>query len=118
MRWLLYRYGDKLPAIDIFVCTADPKIEPPTMVINTVLSAMSYNCPPEKLSIFLSDDGGSEFTFYALMEASQFSKHWIPFSKKFRVEPRSPAAYFSQNFNHQDSTLAQEEWLATKVTVP
>ncbi|KAF5950407.1 hypothetical protein HYC85_012400 [Camellia sinensis] len=107
-------YGDKLPAIDIFVCTADPKIEPPTMVINTVLSALSYNYPPEKLSIFLSDDGGSEFTFYALMEASQFSKHWIPFSKKFRVEPRSPAAYFSQNFNHQDSTLAQEEWLATK----
>ncbi|KAL7186770.1 hypothetical protein ACSBR2_028486 [Camellia fascicularis] len=111
---LITRYGDKLPAIDIFVCTADPKIEPPTMVINTVLSAMSYNYPPEKLSIYLSDDGGSEFTFYALMEASQFSKHWIPICKKFRVEPRSPAAYFSQNFNHQDSTLAQQEWLATK----
>ena len=24
--------------MDIFVCTADPEIEPPTMVINTVLS--------------------------------------------------------------------------------
>ncbi|KAL7186772.1 hypothetical protein ACSBR2_028488 [Camellia fascicularis] len=110
---LITRYGDKLPAVDIFVCTADPKIEPPTMVINTVLSVMSYNYPPEKLSIYLSDDSGSEFTFYALMEASQFSKHWIAFCKKFRVEPRSPAAYFSQNFNQQDPKLA-EEWLATK----
>ncbi|KAI7981488.1 Cellulose synthase-like protein E6 [Camellia lanceoleosa] len=99
--------------VDIFVCTADAKIEPPTMVINTVLSVMSYNYPPEKLSIYLSDDGGSEFTFYALMEASQFSKHWIPFCKKFRVEPRSPTAYFSQNFNKQDPKLT-EEWLATK----
>ncbi|KAI8015469.1 Cellulose synthase-like protein E6 [Camellia lanceoleosa] len=90
------RYGDKLPAVDIFVCTADAKIEPPTMVINTVLSVMSYNYPPEKLSIYLSDDGGSEFTFYALMEASQFSKHWIPFCKKFRVEPRSLDFLFSE----------------------
>ncbi|KAI7994871.1 Cellulose synthase-like protein E2 [Camellia lanceoleosa] len=29
------------------------------------------------------------------------------------VEPRSPAAYFSQNFNKQDPKLT-EEWLATK----
>ncbi|KAF5949118.1 hypothetical protein HYC85_015075 [Camellia sinensis] len=113
---LITRYGDKLPAVDIFVCTADAEIEPPTMVINTVLSVMSYDYPPEKLSIYLSDDGGSEFTFYALMEASQFSKHWIPFCKKFRVEPRSPAAYFSQNFNQQDPKLA-EEWLATKILI-
>ncbi|GLT65509.1 hypothetical protein SLA2020_379390 [Shorea laevis] len=32
------RYDDKaLPGVDIFVCTADPVMEPPTMVINTVL---------------------------------------------------------------------------------
>ena len=45
-------------------------MEPPTMVISTVLSAMPYNYPPEKLSVYVSDDGGSEFTFYALLEAS------------------------------------------------
>ena len=111
-----YRYENKLPAVDIFVCTADPKIEPPTLVINTVLSVLSYNYPPEKLSIYLSDDGGSEFTFYALLEASQFSKHWIPFCKKFKVEPRSPPAYFVQNSNPQDTTFTQE-WLAIKVWV-
>ncbi|KAF5176253.1 Cellulose synthase-like protein e6, partial [Thalictrum thalictroides] len=67
------------------------------MVINTVLSVMAYNYPTEKLSVYLSDDGGSDLTFYALLEASEFSKQWIPFCKNFNIEPRSPAAYFSTN---------------------
>ncbi|KAI8553033.1 hypothetical protein RHMOL_Rhmol06G0313900 [Rhododendron molle] len=110
---LINRYGDKLPAVDIFVCTADPTMEPPTMVISTVLSVMSYNYPPDKLSVYLSDDGGSEFTFHALLEASRFSKHWIPFCKKFSVEPRSPLAYFAQNSKPEDPKVAKE-WLAIK----
>ncbi|KAF9611339.1 hypothetical protein IFM89_030128 [Coptis chinensis] len=89
------RFEDKLPGVDIFVCTADATIEPPMMVINTVLSVMAYNYPSEKLSVYLSDDGGSDLTFYALLEASHFAKHWIPFCKNFNIEPRSPAAYFS-----------------------
>ncbi|PIA26455.1 hypothetical protein AQUCO_09300036v1 [Aquilegia coerulea] len=92
---LSHRYEDKLPGVDIFVCTADPTIEPPMMAINTVLSVMAYNYPTEKLSVYLSDDGGSDLTFYALLEASEFSKYWLPFCKKFNIEPRSPAAYFS-----------------------
>ncbi|XP_010252795.1 PREDICTED: cellulose synthase-like protein E6 [Nelumbo nucifera] len=92
---LSQRYENELPSIDVFVCTADPTIEPPTMVINTVLSVMAYDYPPEKLNVYLSDDGGSDLTFYALLEASHFSKYWLPFCKKFKVEPRSPAAYFS-----------------------
>lgn len=91
----IYRYEKELPGVDIFVCTADPTVEPPIMVINTVLSVMAYDYPPEKLSVYLSDDGGSELTFYALLEASLFSKHWISYCKKYRVEPRSPAAYFT-----------------------
>ncbi|KAK9734961.1 hypothetical protein RND81_04G174100 [Saponaria officinalis] len=88
------RYEDELPKVDIFVCTADPTIEPPLMVINTVLSVMAYDYPPEKLSVFLSDDGGSILTFHALFEASLFSKDWLPYCRKYKVEPRSPAAYF------------------------
>ncbi|KAL2473126.1 Cellulose synthase-like protein E1 [Forsythia ovata] len=107
------RYEDKLPAIDIFVCTADPILEPPSMAINTVLSVMAYNYPPEKLSVYLSDDGGSELTFYALLEASKFSKYWIPFCKKFAVEPRSPEAYFALNIDLNDSVFAQE-WFSIK----
>ncbi|XP_060673780.1 cellulose synthase-like protein E6 isoform X1 [Ziziphus jujuba] len=103
-----YRYEDKLPGVDIFVCTADPIMEPPTLAINTVLSAMSYNYPPEKLSIYLSDDAGSEFTFYALLEASHFSKYWIPFCKRFKVEPRSPGGYFDLDSSMQDNGFGQE----------
>ncbi|KAF6163726.1 hypothetical protein GIB67_036186 [Kingdonia uniflora] len=71
------------------------KIEPPILAINTVLSVMAYNYLPEKLSVYLSDDGGSDLTFYTLLKASVFFKQWIPFCKKFNIEPRSPAAYFS-----------------------
>ncbi|KAG7988537.1 hypothetical protein I3843_03G191500 [Carya illinoinensis] len=91
---LSIRYEEALPDIDIFVCTADPMIEPPAMVINTVLSVMAYDYPPQKLNVYLSDDGGSDLTFYAMVEALSFSKIWLPFCKKFKVEPRSPEAYF------------------------
>lgn len=97
-----------MPGVDIFICTADPKMEPPTLVINTVLSVLSYNYPTEKLSVYLSDDGGSEFTFYALLEASRFAKYWIPFCKKFNVEPRSPEAYFALHSDVRDIKYGQE----------
>ncbi|KAJ7963605.1 Cellulose synthase [Quillaja saponaria] len=112
---LSHRYENKLPAVDIFVCTADPKLEPPSLVINTVLSVMFYNYPPNKLSVYLSDDGGSELTFYALLEASSFSKHWIPFCKKFMVEPRSPEAYFAKLHSENDSKHAQERLAIKKL---
>ncbi|KAL9316753.1 hypothetical protein ACSQ67_017754 [Phaseolus vulgaris] len=82
----------------------DAVVEPPMMVINTVLSVMAYDYPAEKLSVYLSDDGGSDVTFYALLQASSFAKHWIPFCKRFKVEPRSPAAYF----NTVGSTKSQD----------
>lgn len=108
------RYGDNLPGVDVFVCTADPTVEPPILVVNTVLSVMSYNYPSHKLAVYLSDDRGSVLTFYALLEASFFSKHWIPFCKKIMVEPRSPEAYFAQTKCPEDQNHARE-WLAVKV---
>lgn len=102
------RYEKGLPAVDIFVCTADPVIEPPIMVVNTVLSVMAYDYPQEKLGVYLSDDAGSELTFYALLEASHFSKHWIPYCKKFKIEPRSPAVYFSLTSHLHDADQAKE----------
>ncbi|KAF8391684.1 hypothetical protein HHK36_023993 [Tetracentron sinense] len=106
-------YEKELPGVDIFVCTADPTIEPPIMVINTVLSVMAYDYPPEKLSVYLSDDGCSDLTFFALLEASHFSKQWLPFCKKFQVEPRSPAAYFSTTSKPLDPIQANE-WASIK----
>uniref|UniRef100_A0A1J3DDT0 Cellulose synthase-like protein E1 n=1 Tax=Noccaea caerulescens TaxID=107243 RepID=A0A1J3DDT0_NOCCA len=102
------RYGSNLPKLDVFVCTADPVIEPPLMVVNTVLSVAALDYPPDKLAVYLSDDGGSELTFYALAEAAEFAKIWVPFSKRFNVEPRSPAAYLSSKANGIDSAAAEE----------
>ncbi|KAK9269530.1 hypothetical protein L1049_001306 [Liquidambar formosana] len=104
----MMRFENDLPGVDIFVCTADPVIEPPMMVINTVLSVMAYDYPPEKLSIYLSDDGGSDLTFYALLEASHFCKYWIPYCNKFKVEPRSPAAYFISLSDQVDANQAED----------
>ncbi|XP_030968061.1 cellulose synthase-like protein E6 isoform X3 [Quercus lobata] len=112
---LSHRYEKALPGIDIFVCTADPVIEPPVMVINTVLSVMAYDYPPEKLSVYLSDDGCSDLTFYAMLEASRFSKIWLPFCKKFKVEPRSPEAYFRTAVEPLGETVLAKERSTVKM---
>ncbi|KAE8707778.1 Cellulose synthase-like protein E1 [Hibiscus syriacus] len=109
------RYDDEaLPGVDIFVCTADPRLEPPAMVISTVLSLMAYDYPPQKLSVYLSDDGGSSLTFYALLEASRFARLWLPFCRKLKVEPRSPEAYFQVTPEPVDDPAIANEWLTIK----
>ena len=111
------RYEKSLPRVDIFVCTADPEKEPAMMVINTVLSVMAYDYPFEKLSVYLSDDAASDITFYALLEAAEFAKHWLPFCKRFNVEPRSPSAYFRSvaSTTSLDDYGQAEEFVAIKV---
>ncbi|KAL8238874.1 hypothetical protein R6Q59_015441 [Mikania micrantha] len=85
------------PAIDIFICTADPYKEPPINVVNTALSLMAYDYPPEKISVYVSDDGGSELTLFAFMEAAKFAECWLPFCRDNNVMDRCPEAYFSSN---------------------
>eukprot|EP00262_Sarcandra_glabra_P021204 TRINITY_DN8826_c0_g1_i5.p1 TRINITY_DN8826_c0_g1~~TRINITY_DN8826_c0_g1_i5.p1 ORF type:complete len:330 (-),score=49.88 TRINITY_DN8826_c0_g1_i5:1196-2185(-) len=86
----------KLPAIDVFICTADPKKEPPIGVMNTVLSAMSLDYPSEKLTVYLSDDAGSPLTWYAIRQAFSFAGSWLPFCRKNEIQCRCPEAYFSK----------------------
>ncbi|KAK3010016.1 hypothetical protein RJ639_010979 [Escallonia herrerae] len=114
---LYQRYEEVLPSIDVFVCTADPHVEPPLMVINTVISLMAYNYPPEKLNIYLSDDSGSDLMFYALLEASRFSVHWLPFCRKLKIEPRSPAAYFATVSEPTNDPAIANEWSSMKVYI-
>ncbi|KAG6487612.1 hypothetical protein ZIOFF_056202 [Zingiber officinale] len=72
---------DGLPSIDVFVCTADPRREPPASVASTALSAMAFDYPTDRLSVYLSDDGGSAVTLFAFMEAARFARYWLPFCK-------------------------------------
>ncbi|CAA3028931.1 cellulose synthase G3 [Olea europaea subsp. europaea] len=93
------------PAMDIFICTADPYKEPPINVVNTALSVMAYDYPTEKLSIYLSDDGGSELTLFAFMEAAEFARIWLPFCRENNIIERCPDAYFSSNYAQNPKTL-------------
>jgi len=86
---------DKLPPIDVFMCTADPNKEPTVEVMNTVLSAMALDYPPEKLHVYLSDDGGSPLTLHGMRESWRFAKWWLPFCRKHGITTRCPHAYFS-----------------------
>ncbi|XP_021846318.1 cellulose synthase-like protein D3 [Spinacia oleracea] len=84
-----------LPGIDIFVSTADPEKEPPLVTSNTILSILASDYPVEKLSCYVSDDGGSLLTFEAMAEAASFAHMWVPFCRKHNIEPRNPDSYFS-----------------------
>ncbi|KAJ4969098.1 hypothetical protein NE237_015799 [Protea cynaroides] len=86
---------DKLSAVDVFICTADPTKEPTLEVMNTVVSAMSLDYPPEKLSVYLSDDAGSPLTLFALHEAASFASSWVPFCRKYRIDTICPDAFLS-----------------------
>lgn len=83
-----------LPELDIFICTADPWKEPPIGVVNSALSVMAYDYPPEKLSVYVSDDGGSDLTLFAFVEAAAFARHWLPYCRDNGLLQRAPHAYF------------------------
>ncbi|KAK9144985.1 hypothetical protein Sjap_004888 [Stephania japonica] len=85
------------PRLDVFICTADPYKEPPLSVVNTALSVMAYEYPMDKISVYVSDDGGSKLTLFAFIEAARFARHWLPFCREKRLVERSPEAYFSNN---------------------
>ncbi|ONK68681.1 uncharacterized protein A4U43_C05F14780 [Asparagus officinalis] len=73
-----------LPGVDVFVSTADPDKEPPLVTANTILSILSADYPVEKLSCYISDDGGALLTFEAMAEAasSQLCCHLGSFLSK------------------------------------
>ncbi|CAL9772392.1 unnamed protein product [Musa acuminata subsp. burmannicoides] len=90
----------QLSPIDIYVSTVDPMKEPPLITANTVLSILAVDYPVEKVSCYVSDDGAAMLTFEALSETSEFAKKWVPFCKKFNVEPRAPEWYFQQKMDY------------------
>ncbi|KAM3279524.1 hypothetical protein ACQJBY_046720 [Aegilops geniculata] len=83
-----------LPTMDVFVTTADPEKEPPLVTVNTILSILAADYPPDKLTCYVSDDGGALLTREAVAQAAWFARLWVPFCRKHDVEPRNPEAYF------------------------
>lgn len=108
----LFRFPE-LPAIDMFVTTADPMREPPIMTVNTVLSLLAVDYPAEKLACYVSDDGCSALTFYSLVESYKFAKLWVPFCKKYKVQVRAPFRCFLED--PISTSAPKEEWEKIKV---
>ncbi|KAF5469430.1 hypothetical protein F2P56_013505 [Juglans regia] len=91
---------NQLAPVDIFVSTVDPMKEPPLVTANTVLSILAMDYPVDKISCYISDDGASMLTFEALSETAEFGRKWVPFCKKFSIEPRAPEMYFSEKIDY------------------
>ncbi|KAL0414359.1 UNVERIFIED_CONTAM: Cellulose synthase-like protein G2 [Sesamum radiatum] len=108
---------EKLPSIDVFVCTADPSKEPCLEVMNTVISALALDYPPDKLHVYLSDDGGSLVTFQAIKQAWKFSKFWVPFCRKYKVKTGCPEAFFSTDESGPDGKFSSSQFLIEKKAI-
>ncbi|XP_019448917.1 PREDICTED: cellulose synthase-like protein H1 isoform X1 [Lupinus angustifolius] len=116
---LLQSRVQNLPAVDLFVTTADVVLEPPIITLNTVLSLLALDYPTNKLSCYVSDDSCSPLTLYSLQEASNFAKLWILFCNKYHVQVRAPFRYFRDEqpeaSTYKDSTPEfRQEWLEMK----
>jgi cellulose synthase A len=90
----------ELAAVDFFVSTVDPLKEPPLITGNTVLSILAVDYPVDKVSCYVSDDGAAMLTFESLVETADFARKWVPFCKKFAIEPRAPEFYFAQKIDY------------------
>ncbi|VAI17952.1 unnamed protein product [Triticum turgidum subsp. durum] len=89
-----------LSPVDLFVSTVDPLKEPPLVTANTVLSILAVDYPVDKVSCYVSDDGASMLSFESLSETAEFARKWVPFCKKFSIEPRAPEFYFSRKVDY------------------
>lgn len=103
--WFLSRYDkegepSQLSHVDIYVSTVDPMKEPPLVTANTILSILAVDYPVDKISCYISDDGASMLTFEVLSETSEFARKWVPFCKKFNIEPRAPEVYFALKIDY------------------
>lgn len=90
----------QLAHVDIYVSTVDPTKEPPLVTANTVLSILAVDYPVDKVSCYVSDDGAAMLTFEVLSETSEFARKWVPFCKKFTIEPRAPEVYFALKIDY------------------
>eukprot|EP00475_Leptophrys_vorax_P009545 TRINITY_DN1631_c0_g4_i3.p2 TRINITY_DN1631_c0_g4~~TRINITY_DN1631_c0_g4_i3.p2 ORF type:complete len:1083 (-),score=34.71 TRINITY_DN1631_c0_g4_i3:3641-6889(-) len=98
----------ELAPVDLFVSTVDPMKEPPITTANTLLSILSVDYPVDKVSCYVQDDGGAMLTFDAMSETSEFARRWVPFAKRYKIEPRCPEVYFTQKVDYLKDKIDQE----------
>lgn len=55
----------------------EPEKEPPSIAANTILSILGADYLVEKVSCYMSDDGGALLTFEKMFEACSFADLWV-----------------------------------------
>lgn len=105
---------NKLPAIDVFICTTNPDKEPTVGVMNTLLSAMALDYPPDKLHVYLSDDGGYPTTLRGMREAWKFARWWLPFCRRYDIKTRCPEAYLNSRAESDHADSKSSEFMAER----
>ena len=106
------------PALDVFICTSDPYKEPPIRLVSTALSVMAYDYLTEKISVYVSDDGGSQLILFACMEAAKFASTTLPFCRKTKIIDRSSEAYFASNHSWSSDAKKIKVIVLSKTFVP
>jgi cellulose synthase A len=78
----------------------NPTKELPLVIANVILSILWVDYLVEKITCYLLDDGASMLTFDAIVKISEFARKWVPFCKKFDIEPRAPEMYFTHKIDY------------------
>ncbi|KAJ6356191.1 hypothetical protein OIU78_004323 [Salix suchowensis] len=104
---------EELPGIDVFICTADHKKEPPLEVMNTVLSAMALDYPSDKLSVYLSDDGGSSLTLLVWKIIHAGPLHSLEYEEE-KEKIKGKYELFKERVNKAVENIGSEEATSSK----
>ncbi|KVH91769.1 Cellulose synthase [Cynara cardunculus var. scolymus] len=89
------------PAMDIFICTADPYKEPPMNVTNTALSLMAYDYPPEKISVYVIYEG-MKIRVENVVERGEVSPEYITTELQRQAFNKYRTPGFSQSVKEKD----------------
>jgi cellulose synthase A len=90
----------QLAHVDVFVSTMDPTKELLLVFANVIFSIVGVDYHVDKMSCYLSNDRASMFTFDDVVEISEFARKWVPFCKKFDIEPHASKMYFTRKIDY------------------
>ena len=88
-----------MPALDVFITTADLGAEEYLPMANSILSALAMEYPASKLCCYVSDENASRLSCEVLVEVSEFAKEWVPFCRKHGIQQPAPEVHLSRSLD-------------------
>ncbi|KAJ6313267.1 hypothetical protein OIU77_014718 [Salix suchowensis] len=105
---------EELPGIDVFICTADHKKEPPLEVMNTVLSAMALDYPSDKLSKVWTQRRGVLGFIFQVWKIIQYGPlHSLEYEEE-KEKIKGKYELFKERVNKAGENIGSEEATSSK----